>query len=108
MTLQGCSDHPAARHHLLGCRTTNSAAQRRGTPERSVRRHLRYPTVDVDSSTKGSRDFPLGAVLSQPPFNALAATTTARNVVKRPLRDAVFQGKVGDTSYYMFPTTRLR
>ena len=29
------------------------------------------------------------------------------NVVNKPLSDALYQGKVGDTSYYMFPTGTL-
>ncbi len=77
-----------------------------GTPDDPTDDTYAYPTVDYAQQYDGlGGDFPYRPFNLLATFNALAGYALLHGgVVNKPSSDALFQGKHGDTSYYMFPT----
>ena len=77
-----------------------------GTPDDPTDDTYAYPTVDYAQQYDGlGGDFPYRPFNLLATFNALAGYALLHGgVVNKPSSEALFQGKYGDTSYYMFPT----
>ena len=77
-----------------------------GTPDDPTDDTYAYPTADYVQQYDGlGGDFPFRPFNLLATFNALAGYALLHgDVVNQPSSDALFQGKHGDTSYYMFPT----
>ena len=90
---------------FYGAAPTNSPVDDNGTPDPSDDTFV-YPTVDYAQQYDGlGGDFPFR------PLNLLALVNSLLGyaflhggVVNKPSSEALFQGKEGDTSYYLFPT----
>jgi hypothetical protein len=110
MRFKGVPTIPLLGITFWGAAPTNSAVLNDGgTPSDPSDDTYAYPTVDVAQQYDGlGGDFPVRPLNLLATINALAGYYYLHgNVVNEPLSDAVFQGKVGDTSYYMFPTNTL-
>jgi hypothetical protein len=95
---------------FYGSAPTNSPViDNGGTPDDPSDDTYVYPTVDVAQQYDGlGGDFPVRPLNLLASFNALAGFYYLHgNVINKSLTDAVYQGKQGDTSYYMFPTDTL-
>lgn len=77
-----------------------------GTPDDPTDDTYAYPSADYAQQYDGfGGDFPFRPLNLLATFNALAGYALLHgDVVNKPSSDALFQGKHGDTSFYMFPT----
>lgn len=77
-----------------------------GTPDDATDDTYAYPTVDYAQQYDGlGGDFPFRPFNLLATINALAGYALLHGGIdNKPSSDALFQGKHGDTSYYMFPT----
>ncbi|HKP40588.1 PE-PPE domain-containing protein [Mycobacterium sp.] len=80
-----------------------------GTPNDPTDDTYLYPTIDVAQQYDGlGGDFPVRPLNLLATFNAIAGFAYLHgNVINRPLSDAQFQGKMGDTTYYLFTSDTL-
>ena len=110
MRFKGVPTIPLLGITFWGAAPTNSAVLNdNGTPSDPSDDTYVYPTVDVAQQYDAlGGDFPVRPLNLLATINALAAYLYLHgNVVNKPLSEALYQGKVGDTSYYMFPTDTL-
>ena len=110
MRFKGFPTIPLLNIPFYGAAPTNSAVVNDGgTPNDPSDDTYAYPTVDVAQQYDGlGGDFPVRPLNLLATANAIAGYIYLHgNVVNQPLSDALFQGKVGDTSYYLFPTSTL-
>ncbi|MGX9787660.1 PE-PPE domain-containing protein [Mycobacterium sp. MMS18-G62] len=95
---------------FYGAAPTNSpVVNDGGTPDDPTDDTYLYPTIDVAQQYDGlGGDFPVRPLNLLATFNAIAGFAYLHgNVINRPLSDAQFQGKMGDTTYYLFTADTL-
>lgn len=94
---------------FYGASPTDGPVNDGGTPGDPTDDTFVYPTIDVAQQYDA-----LGGDFPYRPLNILALVNSLMgyaylhgNVVNRPLADARYQGQMGDTTYYLFPTETL-
>ena len=91
---------------FYGATPTDSEVDDNGTPDDPTDDTYAYPSADYAQQYDGlGGDFPFRPFNLLATFNALAGYALLHGgVVDKPSGEALFQGKQGDTSFYMFPT----
>ncbi|WP_158230561.1 PE-PPE domain-containing protein, partial [Mycobacterium sp. shizuoka-1] len=69
--------------------------------------HCRFPTTDISWQYDGWADFPQRPLNLLADLNALAGIAYLHPNYTNSATDALYQGRTGDTSYYLLPATRL-